>query len=136
MVIHLYLLYTNILVVLVYKVFDLATAKANVVETNKKAILYYNLLSFNIPKSTWITHFYTDSKGAVAIEGKTSSTNNVYLFFKGIKTSVEDSDLALTKLKYSDGFEDEIAYTSLSQKINLNDISIDLELLKMGKYNQ
>ena len=94
------------------KTFDLSAAKAEVIENNKKEIIYYNLLSFNIPRSTWITHFYTNSKGAVSISGKTSSTNNVYLFFKGIKSSVENSDLALTKLKYSTGFEDEIVKTN------------------------
>ena len=96
----------------VQKSFDLTTAKKDIQFKNQQTILYYNLLSFNIPQSTWITHFYSDAKGAVAIEGKTSSTNNVYLFFKGIKATIENSDLALTKLKYADGFEDEIAYTN------------------------
>lgn len=94
------------------KIFDITATQEEIEKKNKQEILYYNALSFNIPHSTWITHFYVDTKGAVAIEGKTSSTNNVYLFFKGIKSTIENSDLTLTKLKYATGFEDSILDTN------------------------
>lgn len=93
------------------KIFDMTSTQEEIEKQNQQEILYYNALSFNIPHSTWITHFYVDANGAVAIEGKTSSTNNVYMFFKGIKSTIENSDLTLTKLKYSTGFEDAILET-------------------------
>lgn len=93
------------------KIFDITSTLETIEKQNQEEILYYNALSFNIPHSTWITHFYVDADGAVAIEGKTSSTNNVYLFFKGIKSTIENSDLTLTKLKYATGFEDAILET-------------------------
>ena len=63
---------------------------------------YYNAIGSNIPKNVWLTSFYADSSKAYSIEGGTNSVDDVYLFFRNIKSQVPDSNLILSKLSVDD----------------------------------
>lgn len=63
---------------------------------------YYNSIGSAIPNKVWLTSFYTDSKGGSGMEGATTSVDDVYIFFRGIKSQVADSNLVLSKLSVDD----------------------------------
>ena len=85
---------------------DLGQLKSNVETQNLKSLMYYAAIAYNIPRSTWITGFMVNSKGAVAIEGKASHTSKVYEFFRSVKSAIPESDISLTKLKFAVGYDD------------------------------
>lgn len=63
---------------------------------------YYESIGSDIPSDVWVTYFYADTDGASAIKGETTSVDDVYLFFRSIKSRVSDSDLILSKLSVDD----------------------------------
>ncbi len=63
---------------------------------------YYNAIGSSIPNNVWLTSFYSDTKGGCGVEGGTTSVDDVYVFFRGIKSQVADSDLVLSKLSVDD----------------------------------
>lgn len=65
-------------------------------------ILYYNAIGADIPAKVWLTSFYADDKGGYGIEGQTTSVDDVYLFYRNIKSQVPESDLVLSTLSVDD----------------------------------
>ncbi len=65
-------------------------------------ITYYDSIGADIPAKVWLTVFYADTNGAYGIKGQTTSVDEVYLFFRNIKSRVPDSDLILSKLSVDD----------------------------------
>ena len=96
---------------------DIYTAAKNIDKNMLNKVLYYNAAGADIPAHVWLTNFYADSNGAYAIVGGTTSVDEVYLFFRNIKSQVPSSDLILAKL----GIQD-------------NDGSFDIEKASNVKY--
>lgn len=71
-------------------------------KTMLSEISYYNAIGSAIPNKVWLTYFYVDSKGGSGMEGATTSVDDVYIFFRGVKSQVPDSDLVLSKLSVDD----------------------------------
>lgn len=90
---------------------DIYTASKRIVENMTNTIAYYNAIGVDIPQKVWLNSFYADDQGAFAIKGETVSVDDVYLFFRGLKSQVPNSSLILSKL----GVKDENAYVDIDQ---------------------
>ena len=77
---------------------DIYTAAKTINKNMLNKVLYYNAIGADIPTHVWLTNFYADSDGAYGIAGGTTSVDEVYLFFRNIKSQVPTSDLILAKL--------------------------------------
>lgn len=69
--------------------------------TNRTKLIYYTAIGASLPANTWLIYMdvYGDKK--VDIIGRSTSVENVYAFYKGLKMSVIDSDLRLNRLEMS-----------------------------------
>ena len=85
-----------------FALFFIYTVAKNIDKTMAEKMLYYNAIGADIPKKVWLTFFYADSNNAYSIEGGTTSVDDVYLFFRNIKSQVPNSDLILSKLSVDD----------------------------------
>lgn len=81
---------------------DIYSAAKSIDQSMVDKILYYNSVGADIPSKVWLTYFYADTKGAYGIKGETTSVDDVYLFFRNIKSQVPKSDLILSKLSVDD----------------------------------
>lgn len=81
---------------------DIYVAAKQIDKNMLETILYYNSIGADIPQHVWLTAFYADNAGAYGISGETSTVDEVYLFFRNIKSQVADSNLILSKLSVDD----------------------------------
>lgn len=81
---------------------DIYSAAKQIDKNMLNEVLYYNAAGADIPSKVWLTNFYADSKGAYAIKGETTAVDDVYLFFRNIKSQVPESDLILSSLSVDD----------------------------------
>ena len=75
---------------------------ADISKNNKSSVTYFSSIATEIPQSIWLTYFYSDTTGALAIKGDTADVESIYQFFKGIKAAVPGSSISLSKLEYND----------------------------------
>ena len=75
---------------------------ADISKYNQSTITYFDAISKEIPADLWLTYYYSDSLGAFAVKGDTADVNSVYEFYKGIKSSVPEIAVTLSKLQYND----------------------------------
>ena len=83
-------------------VVDIYVAAKDIDKSMINKISYFNSIGSDIPSKVWLTSFYADTKGAYGIKGETTSVDEVYLFFRNIKSHVSNSDLILSKLSVDD----------------------------------
>lgn len=84
---------------------DQATIE-KVAKTNRTNLFYYSAIGLNAPSKLWIDKFYASDVG-VLIQGKSTNVENIYVFYKGLKQSITNSDVRLSKLQIlSDSIED------------------------------
>ncbi len=81
---------------------DIYSAAKTIDKSMVNKITYYDSIGADIPAKVWLTLFYADTNGAYGIKGQTTSVDEVYLFFRSIKSRVPDSDLILSKLSVDD----------------------------------
>lgn len=81
---------------------DIYSAAKTIDKSMVNKITYYDSIGADIPAKVWLTLFYADTNGAYGIKGQTTSVDEVYLFFRNIKSRVPDSDLILSKLSVDD----------------------------------
>ncbi len=81
---------------------DIYTAAKDIDKSMVNKITYYDSIGADIPAKVWLTYFYADTNGAYGIKGQTTSVDDVYLFFRNIKSRVPESDLILSKLSVDD----------------------------------
>ncbi len=84
---------------------DINQAVPLIIAGNKKQVLYYDAISVEVPHNLWLTYFYSDASGAIAIKGESTSISLIYKFFKSIKVMITESDLSLTKLRAKEAQE-------------------------------
>ena len=78
------------------------TIIADIAKNNNSTMSYFSAISTEISSNMWLTYFYSDSTGALGIKGNTNEVGSLYSFFSGIKGSVPQSSITLTKLEYND----------------------------------
>lgn len=75
---------------------------SSISKNNQSTVTYFNAISTEIPDSIWLTYYYSDSTGALAVKGDTADVESIYDFYKGMKTANENSRIRLSKLEYND----------------------------------
>lgn len=83
-------------------IIDIYAAAKNIDKGMINKTAYFESIGSDIPSKVWLTYFYADTNGAYGIKGETTSVDEVYLFFRNIKSHVADSDLILSKLSVDD----------------------------------
>ena len=81
---------------------DIYAAAKSIDSSMINKIKYYDSIGADIPSKVWLTFFYADTNGAYGIKGQTTSVDEVYLFFRNLKSRVPDSDLILSTLSVDD----------------------------------
>ncbi len=81
---------------------DIYAAAKKIDQGMQAKVKYYYAIGADIPAKVWLTSFYADSKGAYGVKGATTSVDDVYLFFRNIKSQVPESDLILSSLSVDD----------------------------------
>lgn len=71
-------------------------------KNNKNSVAYFNSISKEIPSNIWLSYYYSDSNGVLSIKGDTGNVESLYDFFNGIKKSVPNSRISLSRLEYND----------------------------------
>ncbi len=79
---------------------DIYTVSQQITSANKQAVSLYSALSTEIPPQVWIESFYTNADGEVIITGKSTASEHIYRFFKGLKMQNPDVFLAKLQLDY------------------------------------
>lgn len=81
---------------------DIYSAAKGIDKSMKNKVLYFASLGAEIPAKVWLNKFYGDADDGYAIEGETVSVNDLYLFYRSIKSLVPESNLILSNLKVED----------------------------------
>ncbi len=81
---------------------DIYAAAKKIDQGVQAKVKYYYAIGADIPAQVWLTSFYADSRGAYGIKGSTTAVDDVYLFFRNIKSQVPESDLILSSLSVDD----------------------------------
>ena len=81
---------------------DIYTAAKKIDAGLQAKVKYFYAIGADIPAQVWLTSFYADSRGAYGIKGSTTAVDDVYLFFRNIKSQVPESDLILSSLSVDD----------------------------------
>lgn len=81
---------------------DIYVAAKNIDASLQNKVKYYLAIGADIPAKVWLTSFYADSRGALGVKGSTTEVDDVYLFFRNLKSQVPESDLILSSLSVDD----------------------------------
>lgn len=81
---------------------DIYSAAKQIETSLTNEVRYFNAIGADIPAKVWLTNFYADARGAYAIKGETTAVDDVYIFYRGIKSHVKDPSLTLSKLSVDD----------------------------------
>jgi Tfp pilus assembly protein PilN len=66
---------------------------------NRKAVSFYDSLASDIPGNIWLTYYFNKEGDKVAIEGLSTTINDIYRYFNSLKVISPESSIKLTKLK-------------------------------------
>lgn len=81
--------------------FDEKMEVNTVVANNRTKLIYYTALGSSIPAQTWLLYLKINGDRKIDIIGRSTNVEHVYDFYKGMKMSVIDSDLRLSRLELS-----------------------------------
>ncbi len=76
---------------------DIYTISQDLYTANKAEFGLFNGLSSEIPPEVWIETFYANASGEVIISGKSTGTEHIYSFFKGLKK--RDPNIFISRLQ-------------------------------------
>ena len=68
-------------------------------KNNRAKLLAYSALGEAVPKSLWVTYFFTQADGKIDIKGAATNVEDVYVFFKNLKDSLINTKLRLYRLE-------------------------------------
>lgn len=94
--------------------FDTYTSINSTIHNNKNKLAYFRALEYSMPSNLWITYYETNNEGQVDIKGTTTSTQNVYSFYKNMRQMINSSNITLKRLELSDTALDTLALSSAS----------------------
>ena len=81
---------------------DIYTATNMIKDTLTQKVSYFNAVGADIPSKVWLKSFFAGDSRDIAIKGETLSVDDVYVFFRSLKSQVKNSDLVLSKLSVDD----------------------------------
>ncbi len=81
---------------------DIYTVSQQISTSNKQTAALYSALSTEIPPEVWVESFYTNAEGEVVIVGKSTASELIYRFFRGLKLNNPDIFLARLQLDYDE----------------------------------
>ncbi len=91
--------------------FDVKAEVKRVLETNRTKLISYAALGEFVPNNLWITYFITKDDAKVDIKGEASNVKEVYAFYRGMKDSMLNNNLRLTKLEMDTESIDDVVNT-------------------------
>lgn len=94
--------------------FDPLAEIEKVLKNNRTKIIAYAALGEAVPKNLYLTYFMTGDDGMVDIKGCADSVEDVYVFFKNLKSLMIGSKLRLSKLDLKSGSLDKIVTSTAS----------------------
>lgn len=77
---------------------NISVSIGNIINSNRKKLLYYDALSYGIPPKLWIKYFYAGDGDAIAITGAAVDSNDIASFLKGIREVAGESEVSVNKL--------------------------------------
>lgn len=99
-------------------------------EANKTAINFYDSLSVDIPSELWLTYYFNKNGSDVAIEGYSLNINDVYEYFKSLKTLLPKSTIKLNKLDvFDENTRNKLLEKRKKDGNNNKDVDIDIDSL-------
>ena len=102
---------------------DINSIINNIILANKQAISFYDSLSSDIPSNVWLTYYYNQDGSKVAVEGISTTINDIYGYYKSLKVLSPQSSIKLNRLKVVTGPLDDI-----DANINDNQKIFDFEI--------
>ena len=87
---------------------DINSIINNIIYANKQAISFYDSLASDIPANVWLTYYYNQDGSKVAVEGISTTINDIYGYYKSLKVLSPQSSIKLNKLQVVTGPLDEI----------------------------
>ena len=78
---------------------DIETLVTKIIDTNKKAISFYDSIATDIPQSVWLQYYYNKNGEKVAIEGVSANIADIYNYYKSLKVISPQSSIKLNKLQ-------------------------------------
>ena len=87
---------------------DINSIINNIILANKQAISFYDSLSSDIPSNVWLTYYYNQDGSKVAVEGISTTINDIYGYYKSLKVLSPQSSIKLNRLKVVTGPLDDI----------------------------
>ena len=81
---------------------DIYTISQDIYTANKSELALFNGLSSEIPPEVWVDSFFTNSEGEVIITGKSTGTEHIYRFFKGLKQRDPNVFISRLQLDYDE----------------------------------
>lgn len=79
-----------------------------VIKANRDKLITYSALGQAIPKELWLTYLSIDNSNKIDIQGIAEDVENVYLFYRNLKSTMINSNLRLIKLENLSGNTEDI----------------------------
>ncbi len=80
-------------------VVDIETLITKIIDTNKKAISFYDSIATDIPQSVWLQYYYNKNGEKLAIEGVSGNIADIYNYYKSLKIVSPQSSIKLNRLQ-------------------------------------
>ncbi len=82
---------------------DINAIVNKIMSDNKKAISFYDSLASDIPNNVWLTYYYNKDGEKVAVEGISTTINDIYGYYKSLKVISPQSSIKLNRLQVVTG---------------------------------
>ncbi len=89
-------------------VVDIDSIVNEIMAANKQAISFYDSLASDIPTNLWLTYYYNKDGNKVAVEGISTTINDIYGYYKSLKVISPQSSIKLNRLQVVTGPLDEM----------------------------
>ena len=87
---------------------DIDAIVNEILSANKQAISFYDSLASDIPGNLWLTYYYNKDGDKVAVEGVSTTINDIYGYYKSLKVISPQSSIKLNRLQVVSGPLDEV----------------------------
>ncbi|MGN1124910.1 MAG: hypothetical protein ACI4SM_01865 [Candidatus Gastranaerophilaceae bacterium] len=95
-------------------VFDEKMAIIKTQAQNRNKLILYTAIGLNLPQKTWLIYLKFNNGDKFDLIGRATNVEDVYTFFKGMKMSVIDSNLRLSRLEMSANSVDNLVVSDLN----------------------
>ncbi len=106
---------------------DINAIVSKIMNDNKKAISFYDSLASDIPNNVWLTYYYNKEGEKVAVEGISTTINDIYGYYKSLKIISPQSSIKLNRLQVVTGPLDDMEFA-----VNDNQKIFDFEIANVA----